>query len=81
LTGKDLLISSERQETLCMMRLLIAGVIVITLSALAAKRFFSTDDAITPDAASTQINEARQDINEAVNQELERAKDLNQPSE
>ena len=63
-----------------MIKILIAGVIAISLGAFAAKQYLSSNTANSP-TGSSQVEQAEEDIDKAINQELERAKELEQLSE
>lgn len=62
-----------------MLRILIGGVLVIALGALAMRQFSSSSSSPSSSGSPVdQIEDARQDINEAVDQEFQRARDLDQ---
>lgn len=61
-----------------MVKLLIASVIVMVGSIYIFQKMATPDSLSTPDAANSQIEQSREDINQAVQQEAERAKALNQ---
>lgn len=63
-----------------MIKILIAGVIVMMLGAFAARQYLSSNAANSPEGTS-QIEQAEEEIDKAINQELERARELAQPSE
>ncbi|MEL7504266.1 MAG: hypothetical protein AAFN18_17570 [Cyanobacteria bacterium J06554_6] len=64
-----------------MMRLLIAAVILIGIGAFSLRQFSTTSDSAAPEGTLDPIENAEDRIDEAVNQELERAKELNQTGE
>ncbi|MEL6325512.1 MAG: hypothetical protein AAFQ61_01200 [Cyanobacteria bacterium J06626_23] len=64
-----------------MMRLLIAAAILIGIGAFSLRQFAKTSDPAALEGALDTIENAEDSLDEAVNQELERAKELNQTGE
>jgi negative regulator of sigma E activity len=61
-----------------MTRLLIGSVLALALGVWAMRQMNSSSAVSTPDAATNQVEDARQDVHEAVDREAQRAKDLSQ---
>ncbi len=64
-----------------MARLLVAGVIAVLGSVFVLRQMVAPNSPSTPGAQNSQIQKAQQNVNQAMDKEMQRAKDLNQKSQ